>query len=116
SNRIRPLDPAPHLDESVIDRASHVVGMMGVEPLQRALDAGAELVIAGRCSDAALYAALPIMKGLPPGLSWHAGKVVECGTLVCEVAGKGVVFGSVSPDEVVIRPFGKGLRCTPQSV
>ncbi len=90
--------------------------MMGVEPLQRALKAGADLVIAGRCSDAALYAALPIMKGLPEGLSWHAGKVVECGTLVCEVAAKGAIAGSISADEVVIRPFGKGLRCTTQSV
>ena len=116
NGKIRPLDPAPHLDEAVIERSSHVVGMMGVEPLQKALSDGADLVIAGRCSDAALYAALPIMKGLPEGLSWHAGKVVECGTLVCEVAAKGAIFGSVSENEVVIRPFGKGLRCTTQSV
>ena len=33
--RIRPLDPAPHLDEDVIRDSAHVVGMMGVEPLQR---------------------------------------------------------------------------------
>jgi hypothetical protein len=115
-DKIRALDPAPHVDEDVIDRSSHIVGMMGVEPLQRALAEGAQLIVAGRCSDAALYAALPIMKGLPPGLSWHAGKVVECGTLVCEVASKGAVFGTISEKDVVIRPFGKNLRCTPQSV
>jgi hypothetical protein len=32
------------------------------------------------------------------------------------VAAKGAVFGTISPNEVVIRPFGKGLRCTTQSV
>ncbi len=113
---IRALDPAPPLDVSVIDRSSHIVGMMGVEPLQQALADGAELIIAGRCSDAALYAALPIMKGLPAGLAWHAGKVVECGTMVCERAALGAIFGTVGENDVVIRPFGKNLRCTPQSV
>lgn len=116
AGRIKPLRPAPHLDETIIENSSHIVGMMGVEPLQQALADGAELIIAGRCSDAALYAAHPVMHGLPEGLSWHAGKVVECGTLVCETAGKGAVFGSISPTEVVVRPFGKNLRCTTQSV
>lgn len=114
--RIRALDPAPALDEDVIDRSNHIVGMMGVEPLQQALADGAQLVIAGRCSDSALFAALPIMKGMPAGLAWHAGKVVECGTLVCEVAAKGAILGTVSENEIVIRPFGEKLRCTPQSV
>jgi hypothetical protein len=114
--RIRALDPAPALDEGVIERSNHIVGMMGVEPLQRALADGAQLVIAGRCSDSALFAALPIMQGLPAGLAWHAGKVVECGTLVCEVAAKGAILGTVSENEIVIRPFGDKLRCTTQSV
>ena len=61
---MRALEPAPHLDEDVVQASEHVVGMMGVEPLQRAIAAGAELVIAGRCSDSALFAAIPIMEGL----------------------------------------------------
>src|SRR5438552_11427370 len=59
--RIRGLDPAPHLDAAVIDRSVRVVGMMGVEPLQAALEAGVDLIVAGRCSDPALYAAMPIL-------------------------------------------------------
>lgn len=116
ANKLRALDPAPHFDEEVLDRSSHIVGMMGVEPLQQALKNGAELILAGRCSDAALYAALPIMKGIPPSLAWHAGKIVECGALCCEVSGKGSIFGSVSQNDILIRPFGKNLRCTTQSV
>lgn len=115
-NRIRALDPAPHLDAAVIDRSVRVVGMMGVEPLQAALEAGVDLVVAGRCSDPALYAAMPIQMGLPHGLSWHAGKVVECGASVCEKPAHGMIVGYVRPDEVVIQPIGPGLRCTTQSV
>jgi hypothetical protein len=90
--------------------------MMGVEPLQRALEGGADFVLAGRCSDSALYAALPILRGFPQGLAWHAGKVSECGTMATETMGKGVIFGTIRRDHFTIRPFGPGLRCTPQSV
>lgn len=114
--RIKPLDPAPHLDAQVIQRSERIVGMMGVEPLQAAVEQGAQLVLAGRCSDSALFAALPVLYGFPEGLAWHAGKVLECGTLVCETQGKGVVFCTMRQDGIVVRPFGRGLRCTPQSV
>lgn len=114
--RIRALNPAPHLDETTIRRSERIVGMMGVEPLQAALAAGVDLVVAGRCSDPALYAAMPIQMGLPHGLAWHAGKVVECGPSVCERPAHGMIVGYVRPDEVVIQPIGPGLRCTTQSV
>ena len=116
NGRLIPLDPAPEVDAGTIDRAARVVGMMGVEPLQDAIRAGVDLVIAGRCSDPALFAAIPIMRGMPEGLAWHAGKVAECGTMVCETASKGAIVGYVRRDEAIIRPVGAGLRCTPQSV
>jgi len=115
-NRILPLDPAPPISESIIDGSSRIVGMMGVEPLQQAISDGADFVLAGRCSDSALFAAIPLMQGFPAGLAWHAGKVSECGTLVCETLGRGVIFTTISHDAVTIRPYGAGLRCTPQSV
>lgn len=115
-DRILPLYPAPPIDDEVIERSSRIVGMMGVEPIQAALREGAEFVLTGRSSDCALFAAIPIMRGFPPGMAWHAGKVSECGTLVCESLGKGVIFTTVSHNEVTIRPLGSQLRCTPQSV
>lgn len=115
AGRIDPLNPAPQIDKRVFEN-SRVVGMMGVEPLQAALAEGVDIVIAGRCSDPALYAAFPIMHGLPEGLSWHAGKVAECGTLACETSGKGVLIGTVRHDEMLIGVVGEGLRCTPLSV
>ena len=113
---IKPLDAAPHLDEERIRRSVRIVGMMGAEPLQDALAAGVDFVLAGRCSDTALYAAMPVMHGFPPGLAWHAGKVVECGTLACVRAGKGVMFVHLRHDDFLVKPFGPGLRCTPQSI
>jgi len=113
---IKPLDAAPHLDEDRIRRSSRIVGMMGAEPLQMALAEGVDFVLAGRCSDTALYAAMPIMHGFPAGLAWHAGKVVECGTMACVTAGKGVMLVRLRHDDFIVRPFGQGLRCTPQSI
>ena len=75
--RIRPLDPAPEFNEQVIDRSERIVGMMGAEPYTRALAAGAEVVIAGRSSDTAIFAAIPIERGFPEGLAWHAGKILD---------------------------------------
>src|SRR5260370_38754127 len=115
-NRILPLDPAPPISDSIIDSSSRIVGMMGVEPLQEAISDGANFVLAGRCRDSALFAAIPLMQGIPPGLAWPAGKVSECGTLVCETLGNGVIFTTISHEEITIRPYGVGLRCTPQSV
>lgn len=114
--RLLPLDHAPPLDRERIGRSTRIVGMMGAEPLQEALRDGADVILAGRCSDSALFAALPILRGIPAGLAWHAGKIVECGTLCCETLGKGAMFGELYPDHGIITPIGEGLRCTPQSV
>lgn len=114
--RVLPLENAPHFDENVIDRSTRIVGMMGVEPIQQALAGGADIVVAGRASDSALFAALPILKGIPEGIAWHVGKVVECGTLACETMKRGTMYSRLDTSSAIIRPIGEGLRCTPQSI
>jgi hypothetical protein len=116
AGRIRPLAHARELGSEQLARCRHVVAMMGVEPLQQALGSDPQFIVAGRCSDAALYAALPLMRGFPAGLAWHAGKVVECGTLACETMGAGVMVVTLREDSFSVRPVGPGLRCTEQSV
>jgi hypothetical protein len=116
AGRIGALRHAPELKPQDILRCERVVAMMGVEPLQDALGHGAQLIVAGRCSDAALFAALPLTRGFPAGLAWHAGKTVECGTLACETMGPGVMLVTLREDSFSVRPIGEGLRCTPQSV
>jgi acyclic terpene utilization AtuA family protein len=113
---IRPLPHAQPLAPEQLARCRRVVAMIGVEPLQQALQSDPHFIIAGRCSDAALYAALPLVHGFPAGLAWHAGKIVECGTLACETMGPGVMVVTLRQDSFSVSPRGTGLRCTPQSV
>ena len=47
----------PPLDAATVERAERIVGMMGPEPFARALDDGAQVVLAGRSSDPAPWAA-----------------------------------------------------------
>ena len=72
--RIKPLSPAPEFDEGTIERAVRVVGMMGDAPWLRALEQGAEVIIAGRSSDCAIFAGIPISWGIDAGIAWHAAK------------------------------------------
>ncbi|MGH3756848.1 acyclic terpene utilization AtuA family protein [Actinophytocola sp.] len=114
--RVRPLDNAPPVDRSTFDRNERTVAMIGVEPLQEALRQGAELIVAGRCSDAALFAALPLLDGCAPGPAWHAAKVAECGSMAFETPGRGVLAAAVDDRGALITAVGAGLRATPMSV
>jgi hypothetical protein len=114
-NRIRPLFPAPAISAQVIE-SSHIVGMMGTEPIQAALAAGAEVVLAGRASDSALYAAIPLTLGADPGLSWHAAKTLECGAACAVVPAADCMFASIRDDHFDIEPVDLNARCTPQTI
>jgi acyclic terpene utilization AtuA family protein len=94
------------------------VAMMGAEPIQAAVAGGADVVVAGRCSDSALFAAIPLARGFDAGASWHAAKILECGAAA--------VTQRVAPDSMMavirddrsfeIAPLRGDYRCTPQSI
>ncbi|HUD24398.1 MAG TPA: acyclic terpene utilization AtuA family protein [Burkholderiaceae bacterium] len=113
--RIRPLHPAPVLTKAVIE-SSHVVGMMGAEPIAAAIAEGAVVVLAGRASDPALFAAIPLMHGAPPGLVWHAAKTLECGAVCAVVPAADGMFAVIRDDHFDIEPLDLAARCTPQSI
>ena len=113
--RIRPLSPAPPISTQVIE-SSHIVGMMGPEPIQAALAAGAGVVLAGRASDSALYAAIPLMLGADPGLSWHAAKTLECGAACAVVPAADCMFAIIREGHFDIEPLDLNARCTPQTI
>ena len=115
--RIRPLDPAPEFDAAAIDRATRIVGMMGEEPYLRALDAGAEVIVAGRSSDCAIFAGIPVRMGVAPGVAWHAAKILECGAAACVARpSPDCMFATLTPDHFDVEPLDPELRCSPQSV
>jgi hypothetical protein len=114
---IHPLAPAPPLNESVIQNAERIVAMMGIEPIQCALKKGAQVIIAGRCSDVAIYAALPILNGIPWAVAFHAGKILECGAAsAAQRLYPDCMAIEMDGDGFNVEPPNPELRCTPQSV
>jgi hypothetical protein len=115
--RILPLDPAPPLDEGVIARSARIVGVMGEAPIVAALEQGAEVVLAGRATDTALYAAVPLMLGAGAGPAWHAAKTLECGTAATVQRRRpDSLFAWVRDDHFDVAPLDPESRCSPQSV
>ena len=91
--------------------------MMGAEPFMRALEAGADVVLAGRASDTAIFAAVPLMRGFPAGLAWHAAKILECGAAaVVNRTTPDCMFAWLRNDHFVVEAPDETLRCTPQSI
>ena len=115
--KIYPLKPAPSYDEQTIDRSEHIVGMMGAEPFIRALEEGADVVIAGRSSDTSIFAAIPIQRGYSAGPVWHAAKVLECGSacVVSRSVGDSM-FARIGQEYFIMDPPNPEHRCTPLSV
>jgi len=113
----RGLEDAPKLDEAVIDRSAHIVGMCGIEPYVEALQSGAEVIVAGRSSDTSIFAAMPVMRGFNPATVWHAAKILECGA-ACVVLRKypDCMFATVNNDSFIVEPPNPDYRCDPASV
>lgn len=100
-----------------IDNTDHVVAMMGVEPIIRALELGADVVVAGRACDDTIFAALPIWKGFPRAMALHMGKVLECASLVAEPEMvKETILGTLRDDCVLVEPMHPEQRSTPRAV
>jgi Acyclic terpene utilisation family protein AtuA len=116
SGRVRPLARQPALTDATIDRSIRVVGMMGPEPFIAALDAGAQVVLAGRATDPAPWAAAVTRAQLPPAPGWYAGKMLECGATPSIPKGHDCLFVTVREDHVDCEPTNPARRCTPLSI
>jgi hypothetical protein len=113
---IHPLAPHGTLDAATLDGCVRIVGMMGHEPIEAALRAGADVVLAGRATDTAVAAAFPLMKGLPAGPVWHAAKIVECGGQCTTNPRSGGVLATIDRTGFTIEPLDLAASCTPTSV
>lgn len=116
NGRIHPLPPAQELEADVLDACEHIVGLMGHDPIVDALNAGANVVLAGRCTDTAIIAAVPMMRGLPWGPTWHAAKIAECGGVCTTGNGFGGVMVSIDDQGFDVEPLDESSACTPFSV
>jgi hypothetical protein len=115
--RIAGLDGRDDADDAMLDRTTRAVAVMNAEPIRAALEAGAEVVIAGRSSDCALFAAPLLMHGFSPATSYYTGKLMECASFCAEpFMGKESILGRVEEDAVYLTPMHPGQRCTPASI
>lgn len=115
--KIRPLAPMGPLTDAVIDSCEHIVAAMGPEPYVEALRAGADIVLGGRTTDTAVLAAVPLMRGAPPGLAWHAGKIAECGgQCTTDPKRSAGVLLHIGKEAFDVESLNEAVRCVPESV
>ncbi|MEG1710976.1 MAG: acyclic terpene utilization AtuA family protein, partial [Clostridia bacterium] len=115
--KVKPLYPAPVLTQSEIDSSVRVVAQMGVEPYIKALSNGAEVILAGRSYDPALFSALPVWKGYDMGLATHMGKILECACIACTPgSGSDCMIGFLGEDYFRVMPLSTKRKATTLSV
>ena len=116
-DQITGLDGRPPLDLASLEATDHVVAMAGIHPYLDLLDQGADVIIGGRSSDCAIFAAPAIRQGFPEGLAYFYGKVLECASFCAEpYGGKESVLGEITMDDVKIAALLPEQRCTVASV
>lgn len=114
--RIQPLTFVPPLTDEAIAESTHIVAQIGSEPLMKALAAGAQVVLAGRCYDPACFAALPILQGFDEGLALHMGKILECGAIAATPgSGADCAFATLYEDRFVLEALSPKRKFTRES-
>jgi len=116
AGRIDALPAAPEIDAHVIAGCTNIVALAGVEQVAAALRTGADIIIAGRTTDTAIIAALPLMRGAHAGAAWHGAKIGECGALCATNPQSGVILLDVDDAGFTITPLADGARATPHTV
>jgi hypothetical protein len=104
------------LTAEAVEESICIVAQMGHEPIVEALDGGAQVVLAGRACDDAVFAALPIARGFDVGLALHMGKILECGALAATPIGMDVMLGTLREDHFELVPGSPQRACTLTSV
>ena len=113
---LSPLSAAPHVDAGTIQNCTHIVALAGAEQIQTALNTGADIIIAGRTTDTAIIAALPLQNGNHAGAAWHGAKIGECGALCATNPQSGVILVDFDETGFTVTPMADGAKATPHTV
>lgn len=118
AGRILSLSPnIPDLTAELIMDTKSIVAQMGHEPIVKALEQGSDIIVCGRAYDPSPFAAIGIYHGKDPGLSYHLGKILECGALCAEPGTtKDSILGTVSDNSFTIQSLNPDRKCSPTSV
>ncbi len=113
---LRALPGAPHVTDEILQSCTHIVALAGAEQINAALQTGADIIIAGRTTDTAIIAALPLHNGDHAGAAWHGAKVGECGALCATNPQSGVILVDFDDSGFTITPLAEGAHATPHTV
>ncbi len=113
---ITALSAAPDVSVETIASCSHIVALAGAEQINAALDTGADIIIAGRTTDTAIIAALPLARGDHAGAAWHGAKIGECGALCATNPQSGVILVDFDDTGFTVTPMADGAFATPHTV
>ena len=113
---LRALPPAPEISVQSLHAMSNIVALAGAEQVQAALTTGADIIIAGRTTDTATIAALPLMRGDHAGAAWHGAKIAECGALCSTNPTSGVIVVEFDATGFTVEAMHETALCTPHSV
>ncbi|MDH5452633.1 MAG: DUF1446 domain-containing protein [Paracoccaceae bacterium] len=116
AGRITPLPAAPEISLETVQSCTNIVALAGAEQIAAALETGADIIIAGRTTDTAIIAALPLMRGCHAGAAWHGAKVGECGALATTQPATGTIMIDFDETGFTFTPLGAGTRATPYTV
>lgn len=114
--RVENFETTSQLKEEDITDCTHIVAQMGIQPFIKALEGGADIILGGRAYDAAVIAAYPIWKGEGVGLSYHMGKIIECGTAVALPRESDGMIGVIDGGSFVVTPADPNKICKPDTV
>ncbi|NNF23262.1 MAG: acyclic terpene utilization AtuA family protein [Rhodobacteraceae bacterium] len=113
--RLRPIGDLP-ADHAAIRALPHIVAQAGMAPFIKALEQGADVVLAGRACDTAPFAVIPVLLGYEVGPAMHMGKILECTSLCCEPGGRDAILGTLEGDSFTLESMSPERRATPRSV
>jgi len=117
AGKVQPMPGVPDLTLERIDACERIVGQMGAEPFIEAMSRGAEVVLAGRACDSAIFAAYPISRGVGAGLALHMGKILECGAMsAVPPTGRDCLMAAMDGDSFEIVAPNPTREVTPFSV
>ena len=113
---VAPIGAIDALTEAEVDAAAHIVGQMGIEAFQRAFDAGADVVIAGRACDTAVFSSIPAALGYPMGPAMHMAKIIEFCSIACMPGGRDSALGTLDDTGFTMESLNPMRHATPLSV
>lgn len=116
AGQISPLPAAPSISPALLADCTNIVALAGAEQIQAALATGADIVIAGRTTDTAIIAALPLQRGGHAGAVWHGAKVGECGAIATTNPATGTIQIDFDATGFTFTPLGANARATPYTV